>query len=112
VSLVVGSLPIAWLAVLGAMRVEGGVTAVDSSASHFSLVADSAVVVRSSCSSHLSISGSPGYPVTAPEGLSTVALGVVVGGRRTISLLFLVVADEEEVEGNAQDEEEDGEMKD
>jgi len=94
-------------AILSAICLSGGIAAVDGRAGQTGLVADS-VVVDSSRSSHLSISGSPRGLVATPEGLSTEALGVVVGGGRTISLLFLVVADEEEVEGDTEEKEEHG----
>ena len=70
------------------------VAIVHGATSHACLVADATVVVGGRRGSHLSIASTLGVLVSSPEWLATFPLGVVVGWRRTISLLFLVVLDE------------------
>lgn len=97
-------LAIAWLAILGT---GGGrvVSTIDSAAGHASLVADS--VVSSAGGSQLSVTGALGGLVAAPEGFPSLATGVVVGWGWAVLLLLLVMADEEDVEDGAGEEEQD-----
>ena len=61
----------------------------------------------SACGRHLSIPGVVDLLVASPERFAASTRCVVVGWRRAVALLFLVVSDEDDLEGG-RDEEEEG----
>lgn len=80
---------------------------VDRGPSHTSLMRRSGM--RGPRGRHLRIPRALGSLVAAPEGLAARTLGVVVAGGGTVALLFLVMLDEQDVEGRTGEEQEDGE---
>jgi len=90
---------IALLAVLGLCQ---GIRPVHSGASVAGVVAGSNGASAGGC--HLRISGVTDFLVASPEWCTRC---VVVGWRWAVSLLFLVMSDEEDLENGRDDEEED-----
>ncbi len=99
------ALPITWLSVFSTWCGLRVIAIVHGAAGHASLVANTWVVCSTGCC-QLGIACTLCGLIPFPEWFAG-ALGVVVGRRRSITLLFLVMADEEEIEGGADQEEED-----
>lgn len=100
------ALAVAWLSIFGpSSRSLGVIAVVHSAAGHAGLVADTRVM-RGTGSCHFSVASTLASLVPLPERLAR-AFCVVVGWRRSITLLFLVVADEKEIKTGADKEREE-----